>query len=143
LDLIDLAEVSQQYQRFESLFEVALRSSGAISDSLKEDLHCVILPYTLIQQVMMISSSQTSTRETSFQIPDAGYPLSGFIFDYQKRIASLTSFIHIGMDGFCLNYIVKWPLSLVISQNAIGLSSSWSQLNIFIKIYTCKKRDIR
>ncbi|XP_065054316.1 gamma-tubulin complex component 2-like isoform X2 [Rhopilema esculentum] len=85
------------HSRLEALLELALRTSAAVNDPFKDDLRCNLLPYDLITQLFRILSV-THDRNTS-QDPT------------ETQIS--------GLEAFSLDYVVKWPLSLILSKKAL------------------------
>jgi len=85
------------HSRLEALLELALRTSAAVSDPYKDDLRCKLLPYDLITQLFRILSV-TNERNVN-QDPT------------ETQIS--------GLEAFSLDYVVKWPLSLILSKKAL------------------------
>lgn len=86
-------------QRLESLLELALRTSTAANDPYKDDLRVELLPYDLITQLFKILTIETAF-EKDFRIDPTDLHLSG-------------------LEAFSFNYIVKWPLSLVLNKKTM------------------------
>ncbi|XP_052239668.1 gamma-tubulin complex component 2-like isoform X1 [Dreissena polymorpha] len=88
--------------RLESLLELALRTSTANVDPYKDDLKVDLLQYDLITQMFTILSIETN--------------LEG---DY-KRYRSDPTDLHLsGLESFTFDYVVKWPVSLVLNRKAL------------------------
>ncbi|RXG60499.1 Gamma-tubulin complex component 2 [Armadillidium vulgare] len=82
--------------RLESLLELALRTSSANSHTYKDNVHCILLPYSLMSQMLQIISIETDD-EREYRNPPDRLHLSG-------------------LQGFSLTYSVEWPLLLVLDQ---------------------------
>jgi gamma-tubulin complex component 2 len=91
-------EVSKE--KLESLLDLTLRTSSTNADPFKEDLSCELHPYTLQEQLFAkqnISGASPSGEQLYLNIAP----------NYK------------GLEKFVLDYSVKWPLSLVVSRNAL------------------------
>ncbi|XP_060602983.1 gamma-tubulin complex component 2-like [Ruditapes philippinarum] len=89
-------------QRLESLLELALRTSTANVDPYKDDLKVDLLQYDLITQMFKILSIETS--------------MEG---DYKKFRSDPTDLHLSGLESFSFDYVVKWPVSLVLNRKAL------------------------
>jgi len=85
--------------RLEALLELALRTSTANNDPFKDDLRCELQPYDLITQLFRILSVTQDKQGPSHHDP----------VDIQIS----------GLEAFTLDYVVKWPLSLILSKKAL------------------------
>lgn len=85
--------------RLETLLELALRTSTANVDPFKDDLKVELLPYDLISQLFRILTIETK-QEKDYNVDPTDLHLSG-------------------LEAFTFDYVVKWPVSLVISRKAL------------------------
>lgn len=85
--------------RLESLLELALRTSTANVDPFKDDLKVELLPYDLITQLFQILTIDTK-QEKDYRIDPTDLHLSG-------------------LEAFSFDYVVKWPVSLVLNRKAL------------------------
>ncbi|XP_064605100.1 gamma-tubulin complex component 2-like [Liolophura sinensis] len=85
--------------RLESLLELALRTSTANVDPFKDDLKVDLLPYDLITQMFKILTIETKL-EKDYRIDPTDLHLSG-------------------LESFSFDYVVKWPVSLVLNRKAL------------------------
>jgi len=83
--------------RLESLLELALRVSVASSDEHADHLTCGLERHTIIKQLLTIYSVTDDSAENAHKISP------------QLR----------GYDAFTLDYLVQWPVSLVLSKRAL------------------------
>ena len=98
-----------QLTRLESLLELALRTSIAVSDPFKDDLKAMLSSFDLATQLLHIMSIQPDIDSSdgrkrsaaSFPLPD-------------PSTINLS-----GLEAFSLDYNVGWPLSLVINRKAL------------------------
>lgn len=104
--------------KLESLLELALRTSNASTDPFKDDLNCYLQQYTLMQKLEAIHS----TSDKSIGALRAGGVMNQDSTTTLKRL-----------EGFTLEYKVRWPLSLIISKKAL----TKYQL-IFRHLFYCK-----
>ncbi|WAR08340.1 GCP2-like protein, partial [Mya arenaria] len=88
--------------RLESLLELALRTSTANVDPFKDDLKVDLLQFDLITQMFTILSIETN--------------MEG---DYKKFISDPTDMHLSGLESFSFDYVVKWPVSLVLNRKAL------------------------
>ncbi|CAH1800217.1 unnamed protein product [Owenia fusiformis] len=85
--------------RLESLLELALRTSTSNIDPFKDDLRVDLLPYDLINQLFKILSIETKV-EKDYRMDPTDIHLSG-------------------LESFSFDYVVKWPVSLVLNRKAL------------------------
>ncbi|XP_064628663.1 gamma-tubulin complex component 2-like isoform X2 [Lineus longissimus] len=85
--------------RLETLLELALRTSTANVDPFKDDLKVDLLPYDLITQLFKILSIETKM-EKDYRIDPTDLHLSG-------------------LEAFTFDYVVKWPVSLVLNKKIL------------------------
>uniref|UniRef100_A0A2C9LH46 Gamma-tubulin complex component n=1 Tax=Biomphalaria glabrata TaxID=6526 RepID=A0A2C9LH46_BIOGL len=85
--------------RLESLLELALRTSTANVDPFKDDLRVELLPFDLTSHLLQIIAID-SKREKDYKKDPTDIRLSG-------------------LESFSFDYVVKWPLSLVLSRKAL------------------------
>ncbi|KAL4233344.1 Gamma-tubulin complex component 2 [Mactra antiquata] len=88
--------------RLESLLELALRTSTANVDPYKDDLKVDLLQFDLITQMFKILSIDTSMEN-----------------DYKKYRSDPTDLHLSGLESFSFDYVVKWPVSLVLNRKAL------------------------
>lgn len=87
--------------RLENLLELALRTSTANSDPYKDDLRVDLLPYDLITQLFRILSVAYDSRgATTYNQDPTELQISG-------------------LEAFSFDYVVKWPVSLILSKKAL------------------------
>eukprot|EP00898_Chlorokybus_atmophyticus_P003738 jgi/Chlat1/4365/Chrsp29S04513 len=101
------ADISQG--KLQSLLELALRTSIAISDPHHEDLTCSLHKLTLVQHVMSVGMSD--------EITDLQASMDSLAMSPGDR--SLMTPKMNGLEAFTLDYKVTWPLSLVVSRKAM------------------------
>ncbi|EDO46105.1 predicted protein, partial [Nematostella vectensis] len=89
--------------RLETLLELALRTSTANSDPFKDDLRVELLPYDLITQLFRILSVAYDSR---------GNPAPTESMSFDDLLFS-------GLESFSFDYVVKWPVSLILSKKAL------------------------
>ncbi|KAJ8314612.1 hypothetical protein KUTeg_006762 [Tegillarca granosa] len=82
--------------RLETLLELALRTSTANVDTYKDDLRVELLPYDLITQLFKILTIETKM-EKDYRVDPTDLALSG-------------------LEAFSFDYVVKWPVSLVLNR---------------------------
>ncbi|XP_074643157.1 gamma-tubulin complex component 2-like [Tubulanus polymorphus] len=85
--------------RLETLLELALRTSTANVDPFKDDLKVDLLPYDLITQLFKILTIDTKL-EKDYRVDPTDLHLSG-------------------LEAFSFDYVVKWPVSLVLNKKAL------------------------
>ena len=94
-------------QRIESLLELALRTSLADHDPYKDNVCTKLWHFDLISQLFFIMAIQPQDVGIGVNPPP---PVA--------RPDSNTRGLS-GVEAFCLDYKVKWPLSLVISRKCL------------------------
>ncbi|XP_025097324.1 gamma-tubulin complex component 2-like [Pomacea canaliculata] len=85
--------------RLETLLELALRTSTANVDPFKDDLKVDLLPFDLITQLFRILTIDTK-QEKDYRVDPTDLHLSG-------------------LESFSFDYVVKWPVSLVVNRKAL------------------------
>ncbi|KNA05950.1 hypothetical protein SOVF_185590 isoform A [Spinacia oleracea] len=86
-------------EKLQSLLDLALRSTAAAADPCHEDLTCCVERSTLLKRLSMLKDLEISKAISDIDLEEP---------------ASIT-----GLETFSLSYKVQWPLSLVISRNAL------------------------
>ncbi|ELW67307.1 Gamma-tubulin complex component 2 [Tupaia chinensis] len=86
--------------RLEALLELALRMSTANTDPFKDDLKIDLMPHDLITQLLRVLAIETKQEKAMTQADPTELTLSG-------------------LEAFSFDYIVKWPLSLIINRKAL------------------------
>ncbi|XP_064218840.1 gamma-tubulin complex component 2 isoform X1 [Aotus nancymaae] len=86
--------------RLEALLELALRMSTANTDPFKDDLKIDLMPHDLITQLLRVLAIETKQEKAMAQADPTELTLSG-------------------LEAFSFDYIVKWPLSLIINRKAL------------------------
>ncbi|KAG8543662.1 hypothetical protein GDO81_024065 [Engystomops pustulosus] len=86
--------------RLEALLELALRMSTANTDPFKDDLKIELMPHDLITQLLRVLAIETRQEKALINVDPTELELSG-------------------LEAFSFDYIVKWPLSLIISRKAL------------------------
>ncbi|XP_074030590.1 gamma-tubulin complex component 2 isoform X2 [Leptinotarsa decemlineata] len=97
----------------ESLMDLALRLSSAISDPYKEDLRTELLQYDLQFQMFKILSIQTRSEQ-----------------DYWSNSGSKKPLM---IESFSFSYEVHWPLSLILNRKSLACYQM-----IFRHLFFCK-----
>eukprot|EP00061_Rhincodon_typus_P018780 g48100.t1 len=82
--------------RLEALLELALRMSTANTDPFKDDLKINLMPHDLITQLLRVLAIETKQEKA--------------IINADPTEIALT-----GLEAFSFDYVVKWPLSLIIN----------------------------
>lgn len=85
--------------RLETLLELALRTSTANADPFKDDLKVDLLPFDLVTQLFKILTIDTKL-EKDYRVDPTDLHLSG-------------------LEAFSFDYVVKWPVSLVLNKKAL------------------------
>lgn len=93
-------------QRLESLLELAVRTSLADHDPYKDNVRPQLVPYDVVTQLLYITDIQPETVGS-----EAVPPPPILRPDADSKLSAL--------EAFCLDYNVKWPLSLVISRKCL------------------------
>ncbi|XP_053306596.1 gamma-tubulin complex component 2 [Spea bombifrons] len=86
--------------RLEALLELALRMSTANTDPFKDDLKVELMPHDLITQLLRVLAIETHQEKALINADPTEIALSG-------------------LEAFSFDYIVKWPLSLIINRKAL------------------------
>ncbi|XP_073429959.1 gamma-tubulin complex component 2 isoform X1 [Dendrobates tinctorius] len=86
--------------RLETLLELALRMSTANTDPFKDDLKIELMPHDLITQLLRVLAIETQQEKVLINNDPTELALSG-------------------LEAFSFDYIVKWPLSLIINRKAL------------------------
>ncbi|KAJ6654038.1 hypothetical protein lerEdw1_007547 [Lerista edwardsae] len=86
--------------RLEALLELALRMSTANTDPFKDDLKIDLMPHDLITQLLRVLAIETKQEKALISADPTELSLSG-------------------LEAFSFDYIVKWPLSLIINRKAL------------------------
>ncbi|XP_036684351.1 gamma-tubulin complex component 2 isoform X3 [Balaenoptera musculus] len=86
--------------RLEALLELALRMSTANTDPFKDDLKIDLMPHDLITQLLRVLAIETKQEKAMVHAEPTGLTLSG-------------------LEAFSFDYVVKWPLSLIINRKAL------------------------
>uniref|UniRef100_H2TKY6 Gamma-tubulin complex component n=1 Tax=Takifugu rubripes TaxID=31033 RepID=H2TKY6_TAKRU len=86
--------------RLEALLELALRMSTANTDPFKDDLKIDLMPHDVITQLLRVLAIETKQEKAIINAEPADVALSG-------------------LEAFSFDYIVKWPLSLIINRKAL------------------------
>ncbi|XP_049615725.1 gamma-tubulin complex component 2 isoform X2 [Syngnathus scovelli] len=86
--------------RLEALLELALRMSTANTDPFKDDLKIDLMPHDVITQLLRVLAIETKQEKSVTNAEPADAALSG-------------------LEAFSFDYVVKWPLSLIISRKAL------------------------
>ncbi|XP_069467159.1 gamma-tubulin complex component 2 isoform X2 [Ambystoma mexicanum] len=86
--------------RLEALLELALRMSTANTDPFKDDLKIDLMSHDLITQLLRVLAIETKLEKAFINTDPTELVLSG-------------------LEAFSFDYIVKWPLSLIINRKAL------------------------
>ncbi|XP_067876739.1 gamma-tubulin complex component 2 [Heterodontus francisci] len=86
--------------RLEALLELALRMSTANTDPFKDDLKINLMPHDLITQLLRVLAIETKQEKAIINADPTEIALSG-------------------LEAFSFDYVVKWPLSLIINRKAL------------------------
>uniref|UniRef100_A0A8C6NR89 Gamma-tubulin complex component n=1 Tax=Nothobranchius furzeri TaxID=105023 RepID=A0A8C6NR89_NOTFU len=86
--------------RLEALLELALRMSTANTDPFKDDLKIDLMPHDVITQLLRVLAIETKQEKAIINAEPTDGVLSG-------------------LEAFSFDYIVKWPLSLIINRKAL------------------------
>lgn len=86
--------------RLEALLELALRMSTANTDPFKDDLKIELMPHDLITQLLRVLAIETKQEKAMVHADPTELALSG-------------------LEAFSFDYVVKWPLSLIINRKAL------------------------
>uniref|UniRef100_A0A8C5Q7X0 Gamma-tubulin complex component n=1 Tax=Leptobrachium leishanense TaxID=445787 RepID=A0A8C5Q7X0_9ANUR len=96
--------------RLEALLELALRMSTANTDPFKDDLKVELMPHDLITQLLRVLAIETRQEKALINADPTELSLSG-------------------LEAFSFDYIVKWPLSLIINRFAGAFALRQRMLN--------------
>ncbi|XP_063077968.1 gamma-tubulin complex component 2 isoform X2 [Engraulis encrasicolus] len=86
--------------RLEALLELALRMSTANTDPFKDDLKIDLMQHDVITQLLRVLAIETKQEKAIINADPTDVSLSG-------------------LEAFSFDYIVKWPLSLIINRKAL------------------------
>uniref|UniRef100_A0AAY4ABF0 Gamma-tubulin complex component n=1 Tax=Denticeps clupeoides TaxID=299321 RepID=A0AAY4ABF0_9TELE len=86
--------------RLEALLELALRMSTANTDPFKDDLKIDLMQHDVITQLLRVLAIETKQEKAIINAEATELALSG-------------------LEAFSFDYIVKWPLSLIINRKAL------------------------
>ncbi|XP_034426750.1 gamma-tubulin complex component 2 isoform X2 [Hippoglossus hippoglossus] len=100
--------------RLEALLELALRMSTANTDPFKDDLKIDLMPHDVITQLLRVLAIETKQERSIINADSTDAGLSG-------------------LEAFSFDYIVKWPLSLIINRKALTRYQM-----LFRHIFYCK-----
>jgi gamma-tubulin complex component 2 len=93
--------------KLSSLLELSLRTSSADSDPYKDNLIIVMQPYKILDQlhriIHVLENGSVSVKSVATAAPEP------------EKTQQKNS----GLDVFCFDYRVQWPLSLFISRKAL------------------------
>uniref|UniRef100_A0A9L0J471 Gamma-tubulin complex component n=1 Tax=Equus asinus TaxID=9793 RepID=A0A9L0J471_EQUAS len=96
--------------RLEALLELALRMSTANTDPFKDDLKIDLMPHDLITQLLRVLAIETKQEKAMVHADPTELSLSG-------------------LEAFSFDYVVKWPLSLIINRFAGAFTLRQRMLN--------------
>ncbi|TKS89486.1 Gamma-tubulin complex component 2 [Collichthys lucidus] len=96
--------------RLEALLELALRMSTANTDPFKDDLKIDLMPHDVITQLLRVLAIETKQEKAIINADPTDAALSG-------------------LEAFSFDYIVKWPLSLIINRFAAAFALRQRMLN--------------
>uniref|UniRef100_A0AAX7TR89 Gamma-tubulin complex component n=1 Tax=Astatotilapia calliptera TaxID=8154 RepID=A0AAX7TR89_ASTCA len=96
--------------RLEALLELALRMSTANTDPFKDDLKIDLMPHDVITQLLRVLAIETKQEKAIINADPPDVALSG-------------------LEAFSFDYIVKWPLSLIINRFATAFALRQRMLN--------------
>ncbi|KAE8283922.1 Gamma-tubulin complex component 2 [Larimichthys crocea] len=100
--------------RLEALLELALRMSTANTDPFKDDLKIDLMPHDVITQLLRVLAIETKQEKAIINADPTDAALSG-------------------LEAFSFDYIVKWPLSLIINRKALTRYQM-----LFRHMFSCK-----
>nr|XP_027780719.1 gamma-tubulin complex component 2 isoform X2 [Marmota flaviventris]XP_027780876.1 gamma-tubulin complex component 2 isoform X2 [Marmota flaviventris] len=107
--------------RLEALLELALRMSTANTDPFKDDLKIDLMPHDLITQLLRVLAIETKQEKAMTHADPTELTLSG-------------------LEAFSFDYIVKWPLSLIINRHMFYCKHVERQLcSVWISNKTAKQ----
>lgn len=103
--------------RLEALLELALRMSTANTDPFKDDLKINLMPHDLITQLLRVLAIETKQEKAIINADPTEIALSG-------------------LEAFSFDYVVKWPLSLILNRKALTRYQM-----LFRHMFYCKHVD--
>ncbi len=112
-------------EKLESLFEMAVRISSANSDQYKEDLACELSSFSLADQMFALLNVK-------------GAVGSGVKVPMQNKLAPSSLVNLMGIETFCLDFKVKWPLNIILSRRALTKYKL-----IFRHLFFCKSVEMQ
>lgn len=102
--------------RIQNLLQLAVQTSTLATDPHREDLTCTLAPHNLIQHLALIQSAgESSSYQENAQ--------------YRSLLAQGLK----GVEALTLDYMVQWPISIVLSRRAITKYQLLSRLLYFSK----------
>jgi gamma-tubulin complex component 2 len=101
-------------EKLQSLLDLALRTSVAVSDPCHEDLTCCVERTSLPAQLDVLKRMGNSMPDLYTQTDSLEGDKSNSENFIQSAPVNIT-----GLETFTLNYKVQWPLSLVLSRKAL------------------------
>ena len=129
--------------RLHILLESSIRQSISENDAYRNDLKCVLLPYTLIQHLELVQqlSGEDAGSSTTGALSSSRFTGMDSIEDTRRKLLLVRRNQQLkGMEAFALDYEIQWPLSIVISRKEL----TKYQL-IFRHLFFCNhvKRQVR
>ncbi|XP_078284741.1 gamma-tubulin complex component 2 [Rhinoraja longicauda] len=103
--------------RLEALLELALQMSTANTDPFKDDLKINLMPHDLITQLLRVLAIETKQEKAIINADPTEIALSG-------------------LEAFSFDYVVKWPLSLILNRKALTRYQM-----LFRHMFYCKHVD--
>lgn len=104
--------------RLESLLELSLRITSANADPYKDDLKVKLFKSDLKTMVLTIQNIES---QSEVRVEPHGHALSGGTTETKLN----------GLASFSLDYVVKWPLSLIINKRTLF------KVSVFFEICFC------
>jgi len=124
-DLLESPVKKISPEKLESLFEMAVRISSANNDPYKEELSCELSSFSLSDQMfafLNVKGAVTSGAKQGVQTKLAPSPLVNLL----------------GIETFCLDFKVKWPLNIILSRRALTKYTL-----IFRRLFFCKSVEMQ
>eukprot|EP00826_Nyctotherus_ovalis_P045697 TRINITY_DN5083_c0_g2_i7.p1 TRINITY_DN5083_c0_g2~~TRINITY_DN5083_c0_g2_i7.p1 ORF type:complete len:820 (+),score=264.02 TRINITY_DN5083_c0_g2_i7:423-2882(+) len=112
-------------EKLESIFEMAVRISSASNDPYKEDLTCELSSFSLSDQMFAFLNVKGAITSGVKSLQGA------------KPAPSSTSNL-MGIEAFCLDFKVKWPLNIILSRRALTKYTL-----IFRRLFFCKSVEMQ
>ncbi len=115
-------------EKMRSLLEMSIRTSSANGDPFKDDLTCELNSYSLNEQIFAMQNIRGALGQNAFILStnqDKNYQ--------QSNLGMQTMHNYKCLESITFDYMVKWPLTLIISRRAI----TKYQL-IFRHLFFCK-----